>query len=188
MVDTTDEIIKSLQESPEGLDGVKNLNILQIQGVLKRLFVSQNEKDEENLNLKKKVQDLESKGNKTDLVIKIVPETAEEVHPIKTEYHSSFDTLFAKNVPHILEKIFLSLDYESFKACQRVNNSWNVLLTSASFIKKARTLFQKGIQRCIRPTSRDCSERNSCEIPRFPTVLAPLAGCVWLGALAARQQ
>ena len=123
MVDTTDDVIKSLQESPEG---VKKLNNLQMRRVLKRLFVSQNEKDEEISSLKKKVQDLESKGNKTDL--------------------SPFDTLFAKNVPHILEKIFLSLDYESFKACQRVNTPWNVHLTSASFIKKARTLFQKGIK------------------------------------------
>ena len=46
-----------------------------------------------------------------------------------------FDTLFTCNFPHILEKIFLSLDYETFKACCRVNNTWQALLTSQPFRK-----------------------------------------------------
>ena len=57
----------------------------------------------------------------------------------------SFDSLFTKSVPHILENIFLSLDYESFKACRKVNNIWKELFASESFKKKARGVFDKEI-------------------------------------------
>ena len=51
-----------------------------------------------------------------------------------------FDLL--KNyMPHILEKIFLSLDYESYKNCMKVNNTWKNLLTSESYQRKAKALF-----------------------------------------------
>ena len=56
-----------------------------------------------------------------------------------------FETLFAKNVPHLLEKIFFSLDYESFKTCREVNCTWHKLLTSDSYLKKAKSVFQEGI-------------------------------------------
>ena len=55
------------------------------------------------------------------------------------------EMLFTKNVPHILEKIFLSMDFDSFNECLRVNNAWNELLNSESFQKKARSVFQKEI-------------------------------------------
>ena len=48
----------------------------------------------------------------------------------------SFNLLFTKSVPHILEKIFLSLDFESFKKCQRVCKAWNELLISESLLRK----------------------------------------------------
>ena len=57
----------------------------------------------------------------------------------------AFDTLFANSVPHLLEKIFFSLDYTSFKNCLEVKNTWNELLTSGSFLQRARTLFKKEI-------------------------------------------
>ena len=44
------------------------------------------------------------------------------VHPC------AFGTLFTRNVPHILERIFLSLDYYSFNECLNVNKAWNGLL------------------------------------------------------------
>ena len=53
----------------------------------------------------------------------------------------SFELLFAKNVPHINEKIFFSLDYASFKNCQEVCNTWNEVLTSLPFQKKAKSLY-----------------------------------------------
>ena len=52
-----------------------------------------------------------------------------------------FDLLFNKNVPHILEKIFLNLeDYDSFMACQDVCKAWRGLFSSELFKKRARDL------------------------------------------------
>ena len=59
----------------------------------------------------------------------------------KIETHCPFDTLFTKNVPHILEDIFLSLDFESYTECLEVNKTWNRMLTSQSFKKKAQLEF-----------------------------------------------
>ena len=63
----------------------------------------------------------------------------------ETEAPCAFDTLLAKNVPHILESIFLSLDYKSFKDCLEVNKTWNGLLTSESFQVKAKLVFHEDI-------------------------------------------
>ena len=41
--------------------------------------------------------------------------------------------IFAKNVPHILERIFFSLDQESFDTCREVSPSWDLLLASAPY-------------------------------------------------------
>ena len=54
-----------------------------------------------------------------------------------------FDKLFTKSVPHILEKIFLSLDYETFKKCREVSNAWNEQLTSESYQQKAKSVFTR---------------------------------------------
>ena len=56
-----------------------------------------------------------------------------------------FDILFGTHVPHILEKIFLYLDYESFKTCTEVNSVWKRQLTSESFQEKAKSMFQEEI-------------------------------------------
>ena len=58
----------------------------------------------------------------------------------------AFETLFSKSVPHIMEKIFLSLDYESFKKCQSVSKAWNELLISKSLLQKAKNVFQEEIK------------------------------------------
>ena len=52
----------------------------------------------------------------------------------------AFDKLLEKNVPHILEKIFFSLDYNSFKASQEVCTAWRELLSSHSYEQKARKM------------------------------------------------
>ena len=44
-----------------------------------------------------------------------------------------FDQLRSKTVPHILEKIFFALDYESYKICFEVSTTWRRLLTSEPF-------------------------------------------------------
>ena len=53
-----------------------------------------------------------------------------------------FDKLLTKNVPLILEKIFYSLDYDSFKNCMEVSNTWKELLSSESYQKIQVMLFE----------------------------------------------
>ena len=49
-----------------------------------------------------------------------------------------FNVLFTRNVPHILEKIFLSLDYESYESAGNVSTVWYNLLTSKNYQRKAK--------------------------------------------------
>ena len=56
-----------------------------------------------------------------------------------------FGTLFTKSVPHILEKIFFSLDYESVKNCLEVSKVWHELLKSESFKKRAKYVYHEEI-------------------------------------------
>ena len=53
-----------------------------------------------------------------------------------------FDIFFTKSVPHILENIFFSLDYETFNTCLLVSTKWRVLLTSESYLKEAISVFR----------------------------------------------
>ena len=55
------------------------------------------------------------------------------------------DGLFTKNVPHVLEKIFFFLDYESYKTCLEVSNAWNDLLSSESFRTRGKSVFHAEI-------------------------------------------
>ena len=54
---------------------------------------------------------------------------------------TAFEKLFAKNVPHISEKIFLSLDYETFKKCHEVCKAWRKILRSDTFKNIAKVLY-----------------------------------------------
>ena len=63
----------------------------------------------------------------------------------KIEAPCAFDRLFKRNVPHILEKIFLSLDYESFKKCLCVSVDMRKALTSALFQTKGKSVFHEEI-------------------------------------------
>ena len=65
----------------------------------------------------------------------------------KTMGECGFDKLFTKSVPHILEKIFFSLDYASFKTCMEVNTVWQELLTSKSFKRLGKSIFCEDIER-----------------------------------------
>ena len=49
--------------------------------------------------------------------------------------------MLKRNVPHIWEKIFLSLDYASFQNCLRVSHEWNNVLESESFSAKVKSTF-----------------------------------------------
>lgn len=58
---------------------------------------------------------------------------------------SPFNVLLPKNVPHILERIFLSLDYETLKTCFKVSKRWHGFLSSEAFQKRAKSVFHKEI-------------------------------------------
>ena len=58
-----------------------------------------------------------------------------------------FDILFKKYVPHVLEKIFFSLDYHSFKICPQVNSTWKELFTTESYEKKRKSVFHDEIMK-----------------------------------------
>ena len=55
---------------------------------------------------------------------------------------SPFDTIFKRNMPHILEKIFFYLDFESYLKCIEVKNTWKNMLLSDSFQKRAKKLYR----------------------------------------------
>ena len=52
-----------------------------------------------------------------------------------------FDLLFGSNLIHVLEQIFLSLDYESFKKCFQVCRQWREFLQSQSFRRVSKPRF-----------------------------------------------
>ena len=101
----------------------------------------------------------------------------------------AIDKLFAKSVPHILEKIFFSLDYESYKHCLEVNTKWNALLISESYLKIGRSMFQDDIandeKTLLLWIARDGNEKevrrlglNSIELPSFlPSFLLSFETC-----------
>ena len=57
------------------------------------------------------------------------------------ELFSGFDLLLETYVPHIWEKIFLSLDYDSFKNCLKVSKAWNDVFHTESFQAKLISKF-----------------------------------------------
>ena len=57
---------------------------------------------------------------------------------------SAFDTLFKRNVPHILENIFFNLDYKSFTTCKNVNKTWKELFLTERY---QRELKEKHIEK-----------------------------------------
>ena len=123
-------------------DSVK-LGILQMQKVIK-------EKDEEIQKLKKQVRELEEKCKKDmddEQHISSGPKRRKIESNSTSKDVPAFDKLFSKSVPHILEKIFLSLDYKSYKACLEVNTSWKELLASESYQKKGKSWFKTDISR-----------------------------------------
>ena len=55
-----------------------------------------------------------------------------------------FEVLFKEvNVPHILEKIFFSLDYDSFMECQKVNRAWKQLLSSDKYQRRLPVMLEE---------------------------------------------
>ena len=88
----------------------------------------------------------------------------------------AFDKLFTKSVPHILEKVFFSLDYETFKICMEVSNSWNKLLTSESLKKMGKSVFCEDIKRELYQASEDGDVKEVENI--LSTGMADVS-CIW---------
>ena len=64
---------------------------------------------------------------------------------------TDFESLFNKNVPHILENIFCSLDFQSFKRCREVCHAWNDLISSEKYhmqLKRVRSKEKDLIAAC----------------------------------------
>ena len=80
-----------------------------------------------------------------------------------------FDSLLTRNVPAILEKIFFSMDYESFKACTEVSNAWRGILTSESFRKRAKSEYCHGIKA---DEHRLCEASKEGDLDEIVTVLS----------------
>ena len=54
-----------------------------------------------------------------------------------------FNILLNKNVPHIWEKIFLSLDCDSFMECRKVSKLWRGLLSTDVYKKQVKAYYEK---------------------------------------------
>ena len=81
----------------------------------------------------------------------------------------TFETLLAMNVPHILEAIFFSLDYKSFKRCMDVCVAWNVLLKSKAFKTKAKCNFTHDIRRDQEKLQYAASDGNINKVKKLVT-------------------
>ena len=57
----------------------------------------------------------------------------------------AFDKLFITNVPHVLEMIIFSLDYESYKKCLKVCVIWRDLLSTKSSQTKGKLQFHNEV-------------------------------------------
>ena len=79
----------------------------------------------------------------------------------------NFDNIFTKSSPHILEKVCLLMDYESFKNCLKVNKGWKGVLTSKVIKKKAKCVFKKEILRDQKRLLRVSRNGNAEEVARL---------------------
>ena len=90
-----------------------------------------------------------------------------------------FDSLFSKNVPHILEKIFFSVDYQSYKNCFEVNKIWHDLLTSESYQRKGRSVFHDALLEDEKKLHSASGEGNAHEVGRLLYTGMLDVNCVW---------
>ena len=89
-------------------------------------------------------------------------ETMEEKFPC------AIGTLFINtNVPHVLENIFFSLDYESYKTCLEVCKAWKELLTSEAYQEKGKYVFRDEILKEEILLYNAARDGNSDEIGRL---------------------
>ena len=143
-------IIKSYFERSDCPAAVEKMDIYALRRVVTNLLASNKGKDKKIESLEKQVRDLQKANNKSELdadqprssVLKNIPSHSEKEANVDP---CAFDAILTKNVPHILEKIFLSLDYGSFKKCLDLNTTWKELLTTDSYKMKGKHVFWQKI-------------------------------------------
>ena len=74
----------------------------------------------------------------------------------------SFDLLFSRSVPHILKKIFFSLDIKSFDKCREVCHSWQYLLSCEAYKKRYEEMLaeERDIEERLLDAARVVDNRN----------------------------
>ena len=92
-----------------------------------------------------------------------------------------FDRLFTKSIPHILEKIFFSLDFDSFVACRSVCRSWNGLHSSEMYQRKAEELLNSEVKLCQSSWDGNVEEvGNLLSSGVSPNCTRVLGDAIWL--------
>ena len=66
----------------------------------------------------------------------------EETHEI-THTLGTFGAQSNRDVPHILEKIFFSMDYTSLKTCMNVSKTWRKLLLTTPYHNRLKELWKE---------------------------------------------
>ena len=75
-----------------------------------------------------------------------------------------FFSWFSTSFPHILQKIFFSLDYQSYKTCLEVSNEWKSVLTSETYKTKVKSVFKKGIMEDEKKLNVAAGQGNTDEV------------------------
>ena len=70
-------------------------------------------------------------------------------------------------MPHIIEKVFLSLDLESFKTCYEVSKAWKEFITSDSFKRKVKIHFRSDIEDDESRLCRMSGKGHSSEVKKL---------------------
>ena len=99
-------------------------------------------------------------------VIEFFFHQSEVESPSISTMQSAFDKLLNTFAPHVFEKIFLSLDYKSFKNCHEVCTTWNKILSATIMKKKANNLLRKNGDKLITATCR----KNENDVKRILTM------------------
>ena len=75
-----------------------------------------------------------------------------------------FFSWFSTSFPHILQKIFFSLDYQSYKTSLEVSNEWKSVLTSETWKTKVKSVFKEGIMEDVNKLNVAAQQGNTDEV------------------------
>ena len=78
-----------------------------------------------------------------------------------------FDRLFTISVPHILERIFFSLDYDSFMSSRKVSKAWNELHSCESYQQRRAELLVEKLEKAWK---KEINERKLCKYSYYGNV------------------